>query len=369
MKVVCPQNALSSRLSLLSRVAPTNPSHPILANILLNAADDYLSLTVFDLSLGMQVWLPATVKVPGTITVSAKLFNEMVSRLPNQDIEITAEETQVILDYGSGHYQMQGITAEEFPALPSLEEVASLALTAATLRDGLQNSLFAASSDESKQVLTGLHVSFKPDGLEFAATDGHRLAVAAAIQDIPSTLSPITIPAKSLRELERLLSKQESDLTMRCDTSQVVFEIPGEACLTSRLLEGQYPNYTQLLPRQFERQVTVERALLVAALERVAVLAAQKNNVVKIILNTEKQQLELSAEAPQLGSGQELIPAQISGESLEVAFNVKYVLDGLKVMGATEVQLQLNGPTTPAILTPLGGMKLTYLVMPIQIRN
>ncbi len=369
MKVVCPQNLLSSKLSLLSRVAPTNPSHPILANILLDAAGDQLSLTVFDLSLGMQVWLPATVKVPGTITVSAKLFNDMVSRLPNQDIEITAEDTQVILDYRSGHYQMQGITAEEFPSLPDLSGSTRVELAPTTLRDGLQNSLFAASSDESKQVLTGLHVSFHADGLEFAATDGHRLAVATTEQDIQAPLNPITIPAKSLRELERLLSKQEAPLTMRCDTAQVAFEIPGEACLTSRLLEGQYPNYGQLLPKKFERSITVERDLLMDALERVAVLAAQKNNVVKIVVNASNQQLELSAEAPQFGSGQELIPAQISGESLEVAFNVKYVLDGLKVMNAAEVQLQLNGPTTPAILTPLGGMKLTYLVMPIQIRN
>ncbi|MDG2990546.1 DNA polymerase III subunit beta [Candidatus Synechococcus calcipolaris G9] len=368
MKVVCSQNALNLKLSLLSRVAPTNPSHPILANILLEAEGDRLGLSVFDLSLGMQVWIPAAVKVPGTITVSAKLLNEMVSRLPNQDVEITAEDTRVILDYGSGFYQLQGISSEEFPALPSLDEVEPLTLTANTLREGLQSSLFASSTDESKQVLTGLHLSFQPDSLEFAATDGHRLAVATANQPITQSPPPITIPAKSLRDLERLIAKQDVELLLRCDPTQIIFDIPNEGRLTTRLLEGNYPEYHKLIPKEFLRQVTLERQLFIAALERVAVLAAQKNNVVKISIDTDQQQLKLEAEAPQLGSGEEHVAAQISGESLEVAFNVKYLLDGLKVMSTNDIQIQLTSETRPTIISPLGGMDMTYLVMPIQIR-
>ncbi|WNC59950.1 DNA polymerase III subunit beta [Thermosynechococcus sp. QS41] len=369
MKVVCSQSVLSSKLAPLSRVAPSNPSHPILANILLQAEGGRLGLSVFDLSLGMQIWLDAEVKVPGAITVSAKLFSEMVARMPNRDIEITAEDTRVILDYGSGFFEIQGMSAEEFPALPTLEDVTPATLTAEALRRGLQGSLFAASTDETKQILTGLHVTFEVDRLEFAATDGHRLAVTLTEQPVPEALSPITIPAKSLKDLERLMAKQDGDVALRCDPTQVVFDIGNDARITSRLLEGQYPNYRQLIPKTFARQVTVERSTLADALERVAILAAQKNNVVKINIDAEAQELKLSAEAPQLGSGEENVPAQISGESMEVAFNVKYLLEGLKVMNSSEVQLQLNGETQPAILLPLGEAQMKYLVMPIQIRS
>ncbi|XFA73830.1 DNA polymerase III subunit beta [Thermosynechococcaceae cyanobacterium Okahandja] len=368
MKVVCSQTALSSKLAPLSRVAPSNPSHPILANILLQAEENRLGLSVFDLSLGMQIWLDADVKVSGAITVSAKLFSEMVARMPNRDIEITAEDTRVILDYGTGHFEIQGMSAEEFPTLPNLDDITPVTLTAEALRQGLHSTLFAASTDESKQILTGLHVTFEVDCLEFAATDGHRLAVTVTEQPIPAALSPITIPAKSLKDLERLMSKQDSDIHLRCDPTQIVFDIGTDARITSRLLEGKYPNYRQLIPKTFERQLTVDRVAFSNALERIAILAAQKNNVVKISLDASAQTLKLSAEAPQLGEGKEDIPAQISGDSIDIAFNVKYLLDGLKVMETTDVQLQLNGGTQPAILRPLGDAQMTYLVMPIQIR-
>lgn len=386
MKLVCAQSDLSAKLSLLSRVVPANPAHPVLANVLLTAEQSRLGLTVFDLSLGMQVWIPAQVEVEGTITLPARFLNDIVSRLPNTAIEIKAHELTVTLACASGHYQMQGISAEEFPGLPEIQDALPLVLPAATLLDGLQGSLFAASTDETKQVLTGLHLSSQLDCLEFAATDGHRLAVTTSAHDVELPDTSVTIPAKALRELERMVGRTSHDsekpLALRFDLSQISFEFvkpEGSDCLSCRLLEGQYPNYHQLIPQQFSWQVTVERSLLVASLERIAVLAAQKNNVVKLTIDSTSQQLALSAEAPAFGSGEESLPAQISHDSsqsqgeapssLEIAFNVKYMVDGLKAMSGAEVQLQCNSETTPAVLSPLGGRKMTYLIMPIQIRG
>jgi DNA polymerase III subunit beta len=377
MKVTCAQADLAAKLSLLSRAVPSNPTHPVLGNVLLVAESDRLGLAVFDLSLGMQIWIPAQAEETGTITLPARFLNDIVSRLPNADVEIVAVETSVTLSCGSGNYQMQGLGAEEFPELPQLEESEPLRIPAGILLEGLQGSLFAASSDESKQVLTGLHLSTKADSLEFAATDGHRLAIAntwsetMAVEAVAEVLA-VTVPAKALRELERMLGKAETELSIQFDKTQVVFEFTteqGSAKLTSRLLEGQYPAYQQLIPRKFERQATIERQLLISGLERIGVLAAQKNNVVKLVLDSASQQVHLSAEAPQLGSGQESLAAQISGDDLEIAFNVKYMIDGLKSMSGSEVQLQLNSATSPAVLSPLAGTKLTYLIMPIQIRN
>ena len=372
MKLACNQGDLSSKLSLLSRVVPTNPTHPVLANVLLTAEPERLGLSVFDLSLGMQVWLAANVDVPGSLTVPARFVSDIVSRLPNRDLEIQIEESTVTLTCETGHYQMQGLAAAEFPALPTLEEVTPLQIPLQMLLDGLQATLFAASTDESKQILTGLHLNLSEDGLEFAATDGHRLAIAVFPEAATQEAVSITIPAKALRELERMLGRIAADVALRVDTTQAVFEFDAEQGaerLSCRLLEGQYPAYRQLLPQSFERQVTIERQRLLNSVERIGVLAARKNNIIRLKLDSEQQQLGLSAEAPEFGSGEESLPAQISGDPLDIAFNVKYLSDGLKSMASRDVQLQLNAETMPVVISPLSGQKTIYLIMPIQIRN
>ncbi|NJN24052.1 MAG: DNA polymerase III subunit beta [Acaryochloridaceae cyanobacterium RL_2_7] len=372
MKLVCAQETLSAKLALLSRIVPNNPSHPVLANVLFHAADGRLGLTVFDLSVGMQVWMTADVQEEGSLTLPARLLNDIVSRLPNQDIEIETDAVQVTLNCGTGQYQMQGLAADEFPALPSLSDVDPITMDATTLLDGLQTTLFAASTDESKQILTGLHLSTSGEDLEFATTDGHRLAITRCPEAAVASDMKITVPAKALKELERMLSRNPSSVMMRSDEVQVVFECStekGVERLSCRLLEGQYPAYDQLVPREFIRIMSVERQLLINSVDRIAVLAVRKNNIIRLKLDPAHQRLALSAEAPEFGSGEEYIPAQITGDPLEIAFNAKYLSDGLKAMHSTEIQVQMNSETMPAVLNPLSGPKMTYLIMPIQIRS
>jgi DNA polymerase III subunit beta len=386
MKLVCAQNIFSTNLALVSRAVSARPTHPVLANVLLVAdvETQKVKLSAFDLSLGIQTTFSADVETGGKLTIPAKLLNDIVSRLPDGDITLDdgAEEGVVsesslltILSSTSGRYQVRGMGAEDFPELPVVEngEVAQLPVEA--FIEGLHGSLFAASSDETKQVLTGVHLSLQAEGLEFAATDGHRLAVVETIAEEGAPVNDaalalkVTIPAKALQELAKMLDKQTGAIvTVKFDQSQVVFEWTDQR-LTSRLLEGQYPNYRQLVPKQFARQLTVERRLLLSSLERIAVLADQKNNIVKLSINSGAQEIALSVDAQDVGSGREVFPAQITGEDLEVAFNVKYLMDGLKVITTSEVQMQLNTATSPTVLSPLGGMKMTYLVMPVQVRG
>ncbi|NET31628.1 MAG: DNA polymerase III subunit beta [Cyanothece sp. SIO1E1] len=383
MKFICSQSDLSANLSLVSRSVPARPSHPVLANVLMSASAEkqQVSLVGFDLSLGIQTSFSAQVETAGTLTLPAKLLNDIVSRLPPGDVTLDDEagESLATLTCASGRYQVHGMGADDFPELPLVEAGQAAALPAEVLLAGLRGSLFATSADETKQVLTGVHLSVDQDTLEFAATDGHRLAVvqtfepssaeAASITMLDDAMN-VTIPAKALRELERMVQMYKSSeaIALRFDQGQVIFEL-GDQRVTSRLLEGQYPNYPQLIPEQFANQVTIERRLLISALERIAVLADQKNNIVKLTLDCNEQTLHLSVEAQDVGSGQETIVAQISGDSMDIAFNVKYLLDGLKVIDNAEVQLQFNTPTSPAVVTPLGGVKMTYLIMPVQIRS
>ncbi|MFQ3584314.1 DNA polymerase III subunit beta [Thermostichus vulcanus] len=407
MSLTCEQADLSHHLASVSRAVASRPALPVLANVLLEADADTqrVALTAFDLNLGIRSEFDAQVEHSARTTLPAKLFSDIVSRLPSGKITLSQlrEDAPVTLTSAAGQYQMQGLSAEDYPTLPEVgagdgsEPTQALELNIENLLQGIGQTLFAASADETKQVLTGVHVKLlagDPPLLEFAATDGHRLAtVQTELRElhfensdgIPSEWSgqnpggvglDFTIPARTLRELERILSNQAAarasgtesfTVQLRFDRAQVQFGLDRHL-ITSRLLDGQYPDYKRLIPSQFERQVTLERRPLMESLERVGVFAAQKNDIIKFQLSAATQTLQISTEAPDVGSGQESLPVQMSGPDLELAFNVRYLLDALKVFHTQQVSLELNGATQPAIWKPIGAMRLCYLVMPVQLR-
>jgi DNA polymerase III subunit beta len=386
MKIVCTQSDLNTNLSFTSRAVPSRPTHPVLANVLLvaDADSNQVSLTAFDLSLGIRTSFNAEVLQSGIIALPAKLLNDITSRLPEGEITLEDESTAanetgegivVTLTPASGQYKVRAMGGEEFPELPVIENNQPIKLTAATLIEGLRGTLFATSGDETKQVLTGVHLKLLPDTLEFAATDGHRLAVVETdnhnIETGTEEQLEVTVPARALRELERMLAHSadtEEAIALYLDQGQVVFEWKNQR-LTSRTLDGQYPAYRQLIPRQFQRELTLDRKQFLSTMERIAVLADQKNNIVKVSIDSEAQEITLSVEAQDIGSAVESMPAQISGENIDIAFNVKYLMEGLKALPASEILVQLNSNLTPVIFTPLGGVKMTYLAMPVQLRN
>jgi DNA polymerase III subunit beta len=387
MKFVCNQHDLNVNLALVSRAVSTRPTHPVLANIKLSATTepDCIQLTGFDLSLGIQTNFSAQVEEEGTLTLPAKLLNDIVAKLPSGEITLDDEagENLVTITSASGRYQVRGMSAEEFPELPSIEQGETNQLSATAFIDGLKGSLIACSQDESKQVLTGVYLKVEPERLEFAATDGHRLGIVEVYpnesQD-PQTSEEeslgadtgsfeVTVPAKALRELEKMLATgQDGDrLGLQLEQGQVVFGW-GDRKLTTRTLEGKYPDYRLLIPKQFQRQITLDRKQILSALERIAVLADQ-SNLVKFSIDNTSQSIALSVESQDRGSGRESLTAQISGDNLDIAFNIKYLMDGLKTLITQEITINLNGPLEPVILTPLGGVKMTYLVMPVQLRS
>ncbi|MEC8213778.1 MAG: DNA polymerase III subunit beta [Cyanobacteriota bacterium] len=388
MKVVCSQAELNAALQLVSRAVATRPTHPVLANVLLtaDAGTGRVSLTGFDLSLGIQTSLAAEVESSGAITLPARLLGEIVNRLSSDSpITLATEESgeQIQLNSLSGSYQMRGMPADDYPELPMVESGRTLKLQASVLVEALKGTLFASSGDEAKQLLTGVHLQFRQQALEAAATDGHRLAVLEVDNVLQDQSEPsvnpdsdeeafaVTLPARSLREVERMMAGWRSGepVSLFCDRGQVVF-LASDQMVTSRTLEGTYPNYRQLIPDGFSRSLGLDRRALIAALERIAVLADQHNNVVKFMTEPDKGMVQISADAQDVGSGSESLPANLSGEALQIAFNVRYLLDGLKAMAVDRVVLHCNAPTTPAVLKPEEAADgFTYLVMPVQIRS
>ncbi|MGB0561401.1 MAG: DNA polymerase III subunit beta [Spirulinaceae cyanobacterium] len=389
MKFACTQSDLNANLSLVSRAVPARPNYPVLGNILLIADSDkqQVQLRAFDLSLGIETSLPATVTTSGKMTLPAKTLGDIVSRLPEGEItlhhnneadEDDPQSTRVTLTYASGHYQLPSLNPDEFPELPTIAAGEAVTVASEALSEGLKATLFAASTEDTKQVLTGVHLMLNGEAIEFAATDGHRLAVvetpnitAETDAALTETLD-VTIPARALRELERMLGLlgAEDAITLKIDESQVVFELGSDLKLTSRKLEGAYPQYQQLIPTQFTNQVNLDRQQFQNALERIAVLANVRNNVVRCEIDPANKTVVLSVESQDIGSGRASLPAQVtSPDPQEIAFNVKYLMDGLKALASQEITLHLNSSTQPVIFTPLSGLKMTYLAMPVQLRE
>ena len=385
MKLVCSQAELNAALQLVSRAVASRPTHPVLANVLLtaDAGTDRLSLTGFDLNLGIQTSLPASVDTSGAVTLPARLLGEIVSKLSSDSpvsLSSDAGAEQVELTSSSGSYQMRGMPADDFPELPLVENGTALRVDPSSLLKALRATLFASSADEAKQLLTGVHLRFNQKRLEAASTDGHRLAMLTvedalqaeinANESEPAELA-VTLPARSLREVERLMASWKGDdpVSLFCESGQVVV-LAADQMVTSRTLEGTYPNYRQLIPDGFSRTIDLDRRAFISALERIAVLADQHNNVVRIATEPATGLVQISADAQDVGSGSESLPAEINGDAVQIAFNVRYVLDGLKAMDCDRIRLSCNAPTTPAILTPTNDESgLTYLVMPVQIRS
>ena len=405
MKIVCSQSELKNNLSLVSRAVPSRPEPAVLGNVLIEADETMqkINLIAFDGNLGIETSFNAQVNEGGSITLPARLLNDIVTRLPEMEItlESPGEEANFVttLSSTSGRFQLTGIDAAEFPTLPTVEGEQTIDLPISILDRGLGGCLFAASTELSKQILTGVHLKTLGSAendvgvLEFAATDSHRLAVVATDLNDEEVETPVqapvghqpgvspglrlvklpefalTIPARALRELERIISDapQSDRVTLGFDEQVTIFKL-GDRLLTSTKISGNYPAYEQLIPQNFVREIILDRKRLLSSLELVAVLA-QKNNLVKFSIDNERGELIISADARDIGNAKQSLPAEIIGDDIEIAFNIKYLMDGLKALPATEIKMQLNEWNQPVVFSPLSGLKMTYLVMPVQIRN
>ena len=374
MKATTSQSDLNQALALVSRAVSSRPSHPILSTVLLqaDAATGRLTITGYDLALGLQSTIPASIKTSGTACLPAHLMGGIVARLANDSpITLCAGKGQATITSLTGSYQLSAADSSDYPDLPAATGD-SLSVDTDALARAIRATAFCASTEESKQILIGVYLRLDDAGLECAATDGHRLAVFVVTDDGETAgvdQPGIVIPAKSIRELERLISSNPgATLTLRHHGGQLLATC-GDQQLISRTLDGTYPNYRQLIPPSFSRSLKFDRRGFSQALERVAVLADQQNNVVKLRSDPEAGTVTILADAQDVGRGSESLPVVAEGEPIEIALNVRYLLDGLKAMTSDQVLLRCNDPTTPAVLSPSGDENdFTYLVMPMVIR-
>ncbi|MHB8507765.1 MAG: DNA polymerase III subunit beta [Candidatus Dormibacteria bacterium] len=371
MKLSCSPDALGHALSVVSRAVSPRTTLPILNNVLLETSESGLRLTATNLEIAIVDHVDAEIHAEGSITLPAKLLTEFVSQMKEGTMEMELDSATQTLSVNCGPYRdvkIKGIDASEFPALPAHEDGVKLTLDQKDLESAIEQTVVAASTDEGRPVLTGVLTQIEEGKLTLAATDGHRLAVKTITgARIESGAGPesVIIPARALQELSRIL-RGDGTLEMMISASRnhVFFNLP-RLQLMSRLIEGTYPNYAQVIPDQSNTHITLKTRELHERTRGVSIFARDSANVVRI--KTEAGEVSISATTNEVGSSQASCPAEIDGADIQIAFNSRYLLDVLALLGSDKVQLSFNGPLSPGVVRPDGKDDYTYVIMPVRV--
>jgi DNA polymerase-3 subunit beta len=366
LKLTTKREELVSKLSIVSRAVSTRAATQALSGILITAAEGRVTLAATDLDLGMQTALEAEVEGEGTVLLPGRLLAEVVRSLGDSTVEIEAREAErdVEIRSGSSSFHLRLLPAEDFPKLPAAGEP-TLKIPAPALEASIELVARAASRDDMRPVLTGVFVAAAGTEMTMVATDSYRLAVKRTEleADLDGELES-NIPARALRELGRVLSSEGADeAAITLLPNQAVFEA-GSITLTTRLIEGQFPNFRQLLPESYEHDVRLPRTEFLDVTRRVSQLA-QRNAPLR--LSFRPGELTIAAETPDVGDATETMPAAFDGEELEIGFNPEFLKEGIESVEGDEVLLRLISPLRPGLLQPVEGEDFRYLVMPIRL--
>jgi DNA polymerase III subunit beta len=363
MKVVCQREELSQKLAVVARAVSTRASVQILSGVLLRAEAGRLHLAATDMELSLRSSLEAQVDGDGAIVVPGRLLVDLVRLLPDSEVTIEhrADENVVRVTSGPSSSTLHTYAAEDFPRLPDLDTVGTFTVDRQSLLDTVSRVARSASRDESRPVLTGILVRFEAGKLVMAATDSYRLSVKETdlSGDVPE-LEAI-IPARALAELARIAQAGES-VELGVHENQVVFAA-DDVWLTTRRIDGQFPNYKQLLPETFEHELTLPRNELLDVVRRVGVMVQRTS---PIQLRFAEGELTVFARTQDVGEAKESVPVQFSGEAMEIGFNAEFLREGIESIGADDLRLKLISPLRPAVIEG-GEDDPTYLIMPIRL--
>mgnify|MGYP000883803838 FL=1 len=378
MKAIVKQQQLAQAVGIVARAVASRSPLPVLANILIQTDNGRLKLSATNLELGISAWLGAKIQEEGGLTVPSRTFADLVSSLPSDEVTLTADlRTQSLnVRCGTLNTDIKGINAEEFPPMSTADSGTSLPLNVANFKDMIQKVVFAASSDDSRPNLTGVHMTTDGDYLVLAATDGYRISIASAIlSPKPAQKLDALIPARALSELSRIAVDGDETLEMNFPVGrgQVVFHLK-DAELISQLIEGNFPNYTAIIPPSFKTRTVLTTADLLKACRQTEIIAREGNFIARLDIqpegSTEKPpQLEISAISEQTGSSEVIVDASVDGTPLLISFNVRFLREVLEVIRTPNVLLETNAANTPAMIRPVGDDTFKHIIMPMNIQR
>ena len=363
LRITCTKEDLVQGLSLVGRAVSTRTAIQILSGILLEARGEDLRLAATDMELSLRAAVPARVEGDGAIVLPGRTLVDIARLLPGEEVTIehSATESVVHLGSGSASYTLHTYNAEDFPRLPELADTQTFEVDREALLETIARVARAASRDEARPVLTGVLVQFAGDKLVMAATDSYRLAVKETTLGSPAPYLEAIVPSRALQELSRVAGDAD-EIAVGVQENQVLFSVGG-VWLTTRRIDGQFPNYRQLLPETFEHELTVPRAELLDVVRRASVMIQRAT---PLQLRFADGEVTVVARTHEVGESKESMPVAYTGEPLEIGFNAEFLREGLESVEGDDVRMNLIRPIRPAILTDEGD-DFTYLVMPIRL--
>ncbi|MBA3366477.1 MAG: DNA polymerase III subunit beta [Actinobacteria bacterium] len=363
VNISCSRDELAQRLGLVSRAVSTRTAVQILSGVLLRAESGRVTLAATDMEVSLRAQLEARAEGDGAVVVPGKLLVELTRLLPDDEVRIEsgAEESVVRISCGSASYQLNSYNPEDFPRLPSVEGTQTFGVDGHALLETAARVGRAASRDESRPVLTGVLMRFEGDKLIMAATDSYRLSVQETVLGGSTPDLEAIVPARSLTELARIAQGADT-VEIGIHENQVLFAA-NDIWLTTRRIDGQFPNYKQLLPETFEHELTLPRGELLEVVRRTAVLA-QRNSPLR--LRFAEGELTVSAQTHDVGEARESLPVSFTGEPLEIGFNAEFLRDGIESLDDDELRLRLISPLRPGLIQSAAG-NFSYLIMPIRL--
>jgi DNA polymerase III subunit beta len=373
MKFKINRDHFSNGLAQVLNVVGSKAAMPILSNVLIEAEKDQISLSTTNLDLGIRCKIKAEVKEGGSVTLPVKRLATIVRELPNVDVTFDAAANhQVKITSGGSHFKIMGIGAEEFPKLPDTADDKTFQLEQAELAGMLGNVAYAQSTDETRYILNGVYFNFKDGKLALVATDGRRLALVSKEMPVPAgSAGAIILPAKTVMELLRLLGKgdklkisfNERRAAFQIETNKDASGLSDSIYLFSKVVEGNYPNYQQVIPKETHQRIKLERELFLQCVHRAALVTSEKSNSVKVKLTPNL--LEITASSPDFGESHESMAISYSGPELQVAFNPQFVMDPLRALTKDEVFFELKDEVSPGVFKTLESF--VCVIMPVRL--
>jgi len=376
MKLSCLQENLSRGLSIAGRAVAVRSTLPITQNILLAAEQSRLKLAATNLEIATTCWIGSKVEQDGTITIPARLLIDFVNSLPNDLIEITLPPNSHTIELKSGRFQahINGIDAEDFPPIPQISDGMTTSIEAAALKEAITQVAFAAATEESRPVLTGINTEFDGTELNLAAADGFRLAVHKMTLASPvNEKTTVIIPARTLNELNRLLGEQEEpvEIVINQQKTQVLFRLK-DAELVSQLIQGSFPNYSQVIPQSYTTRAVADVNELLRVTKMSSIFARDASGIVRLVITPGAEltpgKITVSAQAEEIGSNVSEIDALVDGEEAKIAFNVKYLSDVLSILRQSQVALEVTTPSSPGVIRPMGVDNYVHVIMPMFVQ-
>ena len=373
MELVVRKNDLLRELQLFQGIVERKNTIPILANVLMEAKGEEVHFLATDLEVGLRSKCAATVTKPGSITLPAKKFFEIIKSLPETDIRIAEDKGGVKVAADRFDSRIQTLPREDFPTLPESSGTPTAMLPRAAIKEMVAKTQFAITGEDTRYFLNGAQFILRPDSMSLVATDGHRLALVTCKRDgkakpgsKDAEENKAILPKKTLGELSRLLMEGDGDIAYERTENHLFFGVGGRM-LISRMIDGQFPAYERVIPKGNDKTIEFERDRLTNAVKRVALLSNERSRAVKFLV--EKGKVDVTSSSPDLGEAHETLPVDYAGTSLQICFNAQYVLDFLAAVTTDVVSLELKDEVSQAIMKPVGaeGYDYTYVIMPMRV--